>query len=198
MGSEMCIRDRAWTDGTASKIGVPIATNQVHRVSWDVKQDWTTSTGEIKFEILCQDANRTKPVDLHFLTLPLPEGNLTISRSPLKDSDYLNFFKYQVGIRSNEVAWDASSSSWTDGNATTYFNSSNQVTADGRAYLMSKLGYRYATASELTKAQEAATPGSVNKWNATRPIKPRNLPNKVNEYGFDSAAYNRGWWVVKE
>ena len=63
---------------------------------------------------------------------------------------------------------------------------------------MSKLGYRYATASELTKAQEAATPGSINKWNATRPIQPRNLPNKVNEYGFDSAAYNRGWWVVKE
>jgi hypothetical protein len=196
-GSEKLV-PQAWTDGTASKIGVPIATNQVHRVSWDVKQDWTTSTGEIKFEILCQDANRTKPVDLHFLTLPLPDGNLTISRSPLKDSDYLNFFKYQVGIRSNEVAWDASSSSWTDGNATTYFNSSNQVTADGRAYLMSKLGYRYATASELTKAKEAATPGSINKWNATRPIQPRNLPNNVNEYGFDSAAYNRGWWVVKE
>ena len=94
------ILPQAWTDGTGSKIGVPIATNQVHRVSWDVKQDWSTSTGEIKFEILCQDANRTKPVDLHFLTLPLPDGNLTISRSPLKDSDYLNFFKYQVGIRS--------------------------------------------------------------------------------------------------
>mgnify|MGYP007000222379 len=93
---------------------------------------------------LCQDANRTMPIDLHFLTLPLPDGNLTISRSPLKDSDFLNFFKYQVGTRSNEVAWDASTNSWTDGNATTYFNSSNQVTADGRNYLMSKLGHRYA------------------------------------------------------
>ena len=98
---------QAWTDGTDSKIGVPIATNQVHRVSWDVKQDWTTSTGEIKFEILCQDANRTKPVDLHFLTLPLPDGNLTISRSPLKSSDFINYAKYllatgQAQIESNE------------------------------------------------------------------------------------------------
>ena len=140
-----------------------------------------------------------KPVDLHFLTLPLPDGNLTISRSPLKDSDFLNFFKYQLGIRSNEVAWDTSSSSWTDGNATTYFNSSNQVTADGRAYLMSKLGYRYATTAEVTKAKEAATPGSVNKWSASRPIQPRNLPAKVNEYGFDSNDHgSRAWWVVKE
>ena len=423
------ILPQAWTDGTASKIGVPIATNQVHRVSWDVKQDWTTSTGEIKFEILCQDGSRSgydfqdgliayypfdgnasdhsgngnhgspvgttlssdrlgnpnmafqfngtsdyillpqpklldgrtnvtisiwfkfdspyqagqllasgdsragldpfsmriavggaedfgfanatntdtlktgglqipgmiggtwqqitavvkdngttstmktfhngqlsgsastasvftiaydvpmeskigsiadagqfwkggmdelrvydralsdaevfalyhhesnatstaalaKPVDLHFLTLPLPDGNLTISRSPLKDSDFLNFFKYQVGTRSNEVAWDASTNSWTDGNATTYFNSSNQVTADGRNYLMSKLGHRYATTAEVTKAKEAATPGSVNKWSASRPIQPRNLPAKVNEYGFDSYDHgSRAWWVVKE
>jgi len=423
------ILPQAWTDGTGSKIGVPIATNQVHRVSWDVKQDWTTNTGEIKFEILCQDASRSgydfqdgliayypfdgnasdqsgngnhgspvgttlssdrlgnpnrafqfngtndyillpqtqlldgqtnatisiwfkfgspyqagqllasgdsragldpfsmriavggaedfgfantnntdtlktgglqipgmiggtwqqitavvknngttstmktfhngqlagsassttvftiaydmpmpakigtiedaaqfwkggmdelrvydralsdaevlalyhhesnasstaalaKPVDLHFLTLPLPDGNLTISRSPLKDSDFLNFFKYQVGTRSNEVAWDASTNSWTDGNSTAYMNSNNQVTADGRNYLMSKLGHRYATTAEVTKAKEAATPGSVNKWSASRPIQPRNLPAKVNEYGFDSYDHgSRTWWVVKE
>ena len=50
---------QAWIDGTGSKIGTPIATNQIHRMSWDVKQDWTTNTGTIKFEILCQDSNRT-------------------------------------------------------------------------------------------------------------------------------------------
>ena len=189
---------QAWTDGTQYKIGTPIATNQVHRVSWDVKQDWATNTGTIKFEILCRDARRIKPVDLHFLTLPLSDGNLTISRSPLRDYDYRNFFKYQVGIGSNEVAWNSSTSEWTDGNATTYMNSSSQVTAEGRTYLMSKLGYRYATSTELTKAREAATPGTTNQWTAIRPIQPRNLPNKVNEYGFDSASYNsRAWWVVR-
>ena len=190
---------QAWTDGTQYKIGTPIATNQVHRVSWDVKQDWATNTGTIKFEILCRDARRIKPVDLHFLTLPLSDGNLTISRSPLKDSDYLNFFKYQVSIGSNEVAWNGATNEWTDGSSTTYMNSSSEVTDDGRTYLMGKLGYRYATSAELTKAREAATPGTINQWTAIRPIQPRNLPNKVNEYGFDSASYNsRAWWVVKE
>ena len=85
---------QTWVDGTGSKINSPITTNEVHRVSWDVKQDWATSTGSIKFEILCQDGRTNKPVDLHFLTLPFPDGNMTISRSPLKDSDFQNYAKY--------------------------------------------------------------------------------------------------------
>ena len=85
---------QAWIDGTGSKIGSPIATNQIHRMSWDVKQDWTTNTGTIKFEILCQDSNRTKPVDLHFLTLPFSDGNMTISRSPLNDEAFRNYAKF--------------------------------------------------------------------------------------------------------
>ena len=97
------ILPQAWTDGTGSKIGTPIATNQVHRVSWDVKQDWTDNTGTIQFEILCQDANRTKPVDLHFLNLPLPDGNLTISRSPLKNSDFANYAKYLISTNEDQV-----------------------------------------------------------------------------------------------
>ena len=38
----------AWVDGTGSKIGSPIATNQVHRVSWDVKGDWAGADWHIK------------------------------------------------------------------------------------------------------------------------------------------------------
>ena len=92
-GSDLVV-PQAWIDGTGSKIGTPIATNQIHRMSWDVKQDWTTNTGTIKFEILCQDANRTKPVDLHFLTLPFSDGNMTISRSPLNDEAFRNYAKF--------------------------------------------------------------------------------------------------------
>ena len=33
---------QTWVDGTGSKINTSITTNQVHRVSWDVKQDWNT------------------------------------------------------------------------------------------------------------------------------------------------------------
>ena len=63
-------------------------------MEWDVKQDWPDSTGAIKFEILCQDGSRDKPVDLHFLKLPFADGNMTISRSPLKDSDFVNYAKF--------------------------------------------------------------------------------------------------------
>ena len=85
---------QAWLNGGGSKIGTPIATNTVHTMEWDVKQDWPDSTGAIKFEILCQDGSRDKPVDLHFLTLPFSDGNMTISRSPLKDSDFVNYAKF--------------------------------------------------------------------------------------------------------
>ena len=104
------ILPQSWVDGTASKIGTPIATNQVHRVSWNVKPDWPDNTGTLKFEIICHDARRTAPVDLHFLTLPLPDGNLTISRSPLKDSDFESYAKFllttgqaELNATSNEV-----------------------------------------------------------------------------------------------
>ena len=104
------ILPQTWADGTGSKIGTPIATNQVHRVSWNVKPDWPDSTGTLKFEIICHDARRTSPVDLHFITLPLPDGNLTISRSPLKDSDFESYAKFllttgqaELNATSNEV-----------------------------------------------------------------------------------------------
>jgi len=90
---------QAWLNGTGSKIGTPIATNTVHTMEWDVKQDWNSSTGSIKFEILCQDGNRTQPVDLHFLTLPFSDVNMTISRSPLKEADFLNYAKFLLATR---------------------------------------------------------------------------------------------------
>ena len=57
--------------------------------------------------------------------------------------------------------------------------------------------YRAASTEEVTKAREAATPGGVNNWTATNQVKPRNLPDKVNEYGFDVST-TLGLWVIKE
>ena len=65
--------------------------------------------------------------------------------------------------------------------------------------LIYKLGpeYRAATPEEVTKAREAATPGGVNDWTANNQVKPRNLPGKVNEYGFDVSTTS-GFWIIKE
>ena len=69
----------------------------------------------------------------------------------------------------------------------------------GVGYLIYKLGteYRAATPEEVTKAREAATPGGVNDWTANNQVKPRNLPGKVNEYGFDVSTTS-GFWIIKE
>jgi hypothetical protein len=67
--------------------------------------------------------------------------------------------------------------------------------------LLEALGndFRFATAEEVQKAREAATPGSVNQWTANRPVQPRNLPNKVNEYGFDTGSHGTSaWWIVEK
>ena len=94
---------QAWLNGSGSKIGTPIATNTVHSMEWDVKQDWNTSTGAIKFEILCQDGSRDKPVDLHFLKLPFADGNMTISRSPLKEADFVNYAKFLLATGQADI-----------------------------------------------------------------------------------------------
>ena len=188
---------QTWVDGTGSKIGTPIATNQVHRVSWDVKQDWNTSTGEIKFEILCQDGRTNKPVDLHFLTLPFSDGNLTISRSTLKASDFQSYAKFLLA--KGDATFESNSSLAVTYAGSQILTAAWGVTAAGRSALLTALGsgYRWATAAEVTKAREAATPGAVNNWTASVQVKPRNLPGKVNEYGFDVQIMS-GYWVVKE
>jgi len=188
---------QAWLNGSGSKIGAPIATNTVHSMAWDVKQDWPDSTGSIKFEILCQDGSRDKPVDIHFLNLPFADGNMTISRSPLKDSDFQNYAKYLLA--KGDAQFENNSSLAVSYSGSQILNTSWAVTTAGRTALLNSLGsgYRWATSAEVTKAREAATPGGVNNWTATNQVKPRNLPGKVNEYGFDVSTTS-GYWVIKE
>ena len=188
---------QAWLNGTGSKIGTPIATNTVHTMEWDVKHDWPNSTGSIKFEILCQDGSREKPVDLHFLKLPFQDGNLTISRSPLKDSDFQNYAKYLLA--KGDAQFESNTSLAVSYSGSLILNTSWAVTTAGRSALLTALGsgYRFATSAEVTKAREAATPGGVNNWTATNQVKPRNLPGNVNEYGFDVSTTS-GFWVIKE
>ena len=78
-------------------------------------------------------------------------------------------------------------------------NSNWGIETTCRYKLLHRLGgdYKFATSAEVTKAREAATPGAVNNWTASNQVKPRNLPGKVNEYGFDVSTTS-GFWVIKE
>ena len=148
----------AWVEGTGSKIGTPVATNQVHRVSWNVKGDWPDQTGTLKFEVFCKDARRSSPVDLHFLQLPLPDGNVTISRSPIKDSDFSNYFKYLLATGSSAVT--LANNRISDTNGTVLLKTNLKVSPAGKDAFMNAVGYRWAKQAELTLAKEASTPGA--------------------------------------
>ena len=85
-----------------------------------------------------------------------------------------------------------------DVNGSVLMDSNLKVTPLGRDVYMNAVGHRWAKQAELSLAREASTPGSINAWTANRPIMPRNLPNRVNEYGFDTGTHgSRAWWVVK-
>ena len=190
---------QAWVEYSEEKIGTPISTNVVHTFSWDVKQDWAEPTGSLEFEVFSQTGSRTKPIDVHYLTLPLGDGNLTISRSPIKDAEMVNYLKYL--LVSGQGGLSLSAGKIVDGNGVALVEVSGntlQATAEGRALFMDALGHRWAKLLEVTMAREAATPGTINQWSANRQVEPRNLPNQVNEYGFDVGSHgSRAWWVVK-
>ena len=193
----------AFDEGTENKIGQPIATNQVHRVSWYVKGDWNELSGNLKVGVICRDARRTKPVDLHFLELPLEEGTLTISRSPIKDNDMINYFQFLLATQTEGIILESGKIKKADGTTLVDYDvnqtPNQRVTQAGRDYFMEALGYRWASIAELSVAREAATPGTVNQWEATNQVEPRNLPSQVNEYGFDVGNHGtRAWWVVKD
>lgn len=68
------------------------------------------------------------------------------------------------------------------------------TSADGRAYLLSKMNLREASATEVTRALEATTPGTVNQFEPDFRIAPIGNPEKVNEFGIESA--RTGTWVA--
>jgi hypothetical protein len=95
------------TEGTDSKIDALLPTNQVHRLTWDTRSDWSEIDGTFQFQVLCRDARRAaSAVDLHFMTLPTADGNLTISRSPLEDSDFETHYKYELAAGRVELDGD--------------------------------------------------------------------------------------------
>ena len=94
-------------EGTDSKIDALLPTNQVHRLTWDTRADWNEIDGTFQFQVLCRDARRAaSAVDLHFMTLPTADGNLTISRSPLDDSDFETHYKYELATGRVELDGD--------------------------------------------------------------------------------------------
>jgi hypothetical protein len=96
----------SFADGTANKLGPNIATGETHRFTWDVSRDWSTDFGEVQLEILAKDSRTL--LNLDFIQIPETEGQplLKISRSPLKDTDFLSVWYWLLGAGNDGVRLD--------------------------------------------------------------------------------------------
>ena len=54
---------------------------------------------------------------------------------------------------------------------------------------------RQVSETEVTRAKEGNTPGTINKFTPTFRIGPGERPSKVNEFGLDTGAES-GFWVA--
>lgn len=203
----------SWVEGTDAKIGTSISTNQVHRVSWYVKGDWNQLYGELKIGIFAQDARREKPVDVHFLTLPVGNSTLTISRSEIT-TGFKNYILYKLSVgelkfgtrniglplAEEELGERSVLLRESDEEILAYDSAGAVYTQAAYDYFIEAFGegYRWATEHEIKLAREAATPDLVNSFPAKNQIKPRGLPGAVNEYGFDTSGAQVGNYIVKE
>jgi alpha-tubulin suppressor-like RCC1 family protein len=84
------IRPTTFVEGTASKIGNEVPTNQDHTLTWDVAADWNVDLGQLKFEVLALDSKGLLP--FNGITIPAANGKpeLKINQVGISDSHVLN------------------------------------------------------------------------------------------------------------
>lgn len=187
-------------EGTNTKLGAGVATGQVQRLTWDPSTSGL-SAGNVTFELFARD-DRPGLLDLDFLTLP-GAPTLVISRIPLTHADMRTAWAWLLASGDPALGRDGTGEiTGLGGTFTTTFNSNgtleSRTTAAGRAWLLTKLNVREATAAELTRARQATTTGTPNRFTPGRSQQMGARPKAVNEWTFDSSDQygTEAWWVV--
>lgn len=193
-------------EGTASVLGTNIATGQRHRLTWDAGRDWPTNFGNVKINILARD-NRNL-VDFHYLTIPTNttySNALTISRTPLREADFLGVWTWLLARRDTNIVLLSGDVYSTAGSTNVRFaqtlTTNTITTVEGRNYIYSLLNVHEADSNEVYRAKIGTT-GRVAQWDPRNRI--GDLPLKVNEFGFDTGLFTtnlgqtvtNAWWVV--
>lgn len=185
-------------EGTATRLGSGISTNQTHRLTWDSAADLPGGEPFVQAKILILANDGRGLLDRHYVTLPAGVPNagdpeLMISDTPITDADFLNVWLWLLATGDPDVAQSGSDLvkvGGADGGA--ILASGTTTTAAGRAYLFARFSVREATAVEADRARAGTTPG-VQQYEPLRRVGSR--PVKINEVGFDSGA-TAGYWVV--
>jgi hypothetical protein len=165
-------------------------------VTWDDKADWNVSYGNVEVAVVAQDDRDL--MNFHFLTLPGTETNSTelkISRSPVDHPDFLNAWYTLLALGDEGITLENGRINFVASDGVATDPSGTITNYKGRPYILDKMNLREATTAEVTRAKEAATPGSTNAFTPGFQVGPGERPVKVNEYGFDTGATS-GYWVV--
>jgi len=182
-------------DGTAGVLGDGVAVGQVHALAWDAATDWSVDFGTVSVLVLARD-DRPYWFDTHLVEIPADGDRpaVTITRNPLEEHDFQMQWMWLVATKDPSISfvdgivfgvggdWDAVQ--LTDANGST--------NPDGRAFLLARDGLRVATAAELTRAKQGATPGNIIQQTTfarmhSQPATARAvMPYRINEYGIES------------
>ena len=199
------LRLNTFVEGTDSNVGDGIPSDTKMRVTWDAAADWSADFGQVEFEILAR-AN-DKLMDIHYITIPSngPDPELTISRSPILDSDFLSCWYWLIATNDTAINLVSGKVYGASGPYTGLVLADGVITTtNGRAFLFERMNVQEASAAQVARARMGLTPGTTNMWNPRVPIGPTTSPMgaivrpmKVNECGFDTGNWGAGpRWVV--
>ena len=192
---------------TAANLGAAVPTNTELTVTWDAGVDWGAAFGDVSFDIYVNDGRPL--LGFHMLTLPLAEGDLSISRSPVNDLE-LKEAVYYLWATNQGVRLDADNQLVGQGGVfegVLLGTPEAPVTAASRSLVFYQLGLQEASAAQVQAARNGFDADTVYQFTPKNPISGdllngRQLPSSVNELGFDSvyfdaeSNYDPKWWVV--
>lgn len=205
----------SFTNGTEVLLPTNVATGVKHHITWDADKDFKTNYFNVKINILAKD-NRGL-MDFHFLTISnnIPDtsypNSLTISRTPVTQADLLGMWVWLLARGDTNVILQTGGNVYGTGNNSNTLYAYTQIsgtstttltTASGRGFLFSLAGVSEASSNDLYRAKIGTT-GRVTQWTPRNQI--GGLPQKVNEYGFDTGLFSTSnlaanptnvWWVV--
>ncbi|MES2920021.1 MAG: hypothetical protein V4819_00640 [Verrucomicrobiota bacterium] len=190
-------------EGTASRVGATQPTGVVQRVTWNAGADWNVDFGTLRVMALARDS-RSHWFDVHLVEIPADgvRPAVTISRNPLREDDFLSQFLWLVAKKDPSVELIDGVLFGTTGadDGVILANGSVSTTA-GREFLLKRDGLRVATAAEVTRAREGATPGFVVSLEPPLKIQRTHpagaFPDKINEFGIEAGNIGTAWYVVR-
>lgn len=189
------LRPVEFLEGTASNLGTIDVANTPLPLTWDYGTDLTglgSDVIDLRLEVVALDDRGLLGVSLVELPAGIPEGtasSLVISTLTFRPDDFLDAYRWLYASGDPAVEQQGNTlvgTSGAPGFEGLVLLDGQTATDDGIDYLLAREGLRRATADEVNRAREAATVGTINRFEPFNALADR--PGTVNEYGFETSA----------